>query len=53
MRYLQGERQLSSHTLQHYRRDLQRLSEQLELLQLGSWSVLTEKAASGDCHVTW
>ncbi|WP_417581223.1 tyrosine recombinase XerC [Nitrincola sp.] len=43
MRYLQGERQLSSHTLQHYGRDLQRLSEQLELLQLGSWSALTEK----------
>ncbi|KGK42378.1 recombinase XerC [Nitrincola sp. A-D6] len=43
MRYLQGERQLSAHTLQHYQRDLLRLSEQLELLQLGGWSALTER----------
>ncbi|WP_432697239.1 tyrosine recombinase XerC [Marinobacterium sp. YM272] len=43
LRYLQGERQLSPHTLKNYRRDLERLDEQLQLLGLAGWRELDER----------
>lgn len=43
LRYLQGERQLSAHTLKNYRRDLERLDEQLEELGLSGWRELDER----------
>ncbi|TVQ72131.1 MAG: tyrosine recombinase XerC [Oceanospirillales bacterium] len=43
LRHLHSERQLSPHTLQHYRRDLQKLDEQLQELQFAGWSSLNEK----------
>ncbi|MBR9885161.1 MAG: tyrosine recombinase XerC [Oceanospirillales bacterium] len=43
LRYLQSERQLSPHTLNNYRRDLERLEAQLEELQLAGWKTLDER----------
>ncbi|WP_151670251.1 tyrosine recombinase XerC [Nitrincola schmidtii] len=43
LRHLHSERQLSPHTLQHYRRDLQKLAEQLQELQFAGWMSLNEK----------
>ena len=43
LRHLHSERQLSPHTLQHYRRDLQKLAEQLQELQFAGWTSLNEK----------
>ncbi len=43
LRYLQGERQLSAHTLKNYQRDLERLDEQLQELGLAGWRELDER----------
>ncbi len=43
LRYLQGERQLSAHTLKNYQRDLERLDEQLRELDLAGWRELDER----------
>lgn len=43
LRHLQSERQLSPHTLRHYARDLLKLSDQLQELQISGWSELNEK----------
>lgn len=43
LRHLHSERQVSKHTLNNYQRDLTKLSEQLEELQLNGWHALNEK----------
>lgn len=43
LRHLKTERQLSYHTLQHYGRDLQKLTEQLQQLEFPGWAGLNEK----------
>ncbi|MBV1788377.1 tyrosine recombinase XerC [Marinobacterium sp. D7] len=43
LRYLHSERQLSPHTLNNYRRDLERLEAQLEELGCAGWRALDER----------
>ncbi|TCK16506.1 tyrosine recombinase XerC [Marinobacterium mangrovicola] len=43
LRYLEGERQLSAHTLKNYQRDLERLDEQLQELGQAGWRALDER----------